>query len=379
MVVGRCFGLDARCLKIRNSATFREPVSADNKPIRIGDVGFIRRGQFHLLFHAGSSLGEVQLGDDVPSTFIPLIIGKTAFRDPRPPDCLHTGAVEAYGAGLGVTVPTPLYVLSLGLSSAYLKSVPPRLLEPGVQFSFKLTGHHGAALRTRYPTYMEDARSESTFERYVKRHYESWVAFARDKECGNDVRPILVTGFDMTKDFAMLAYSNKGISLEFGSEIEVPMFASASASIIVTRHTECSPHLKCGPQPWGLPLTQLAIDFPSSQSPDPRAIPSGFDQCVFVRYYTARLRKWMPPKVLRGGAGPHDLGSGDDRGSAFPELMIQSDADESTTDEDLGGQSDFATDDTDDTDSESVIVVRNAPYVWFSSCPFVCTLTFALA
>jgi len=113
MVVGHFFWSLHMISEIRNSKTFREPVSADNKPIRIGDVGFIRRGQFHLLFHTGSSLGEVQLGDDVPSTFSPLTIGKTAFRDPRPPDCLHSGAVEAYGAGLGITVPTPLYVLSL--------------------------------------------------------------------------------------------------------------------------------------------------------------------------------------------------------------------------------------------------------------------------
>ena len=316
----------------------------------------------------------MQLGDDVPSTFKPLTIGKTAFRDPRPPDCLHSGAVEAYGAGLGITVPTPLCVLFLGLSSAYLKSVPPRPVEPGAQFSFKLTGNHGAALRTRYPTYMEDARSESTFERYVKRHYESWVEFARDKECGSDVRPIIVSGFDMTKDFAMLAYSNKGISLEFGSEIAVPMFTSASASITVTRHTECSPHLKCGPHPWGLPPTPRTIDFPPSQPADSRAIPTEFDQCVFIRYYTARLRKWMPPKVLRGGAGPHDLGSGENRGGVFPELMVQSDADEPTTsaDEDLGAQSDLA---AGDADSESIIVVRNAPYVWSPSHPFVDTLT----
>jgi len=114
MVPGRFFGPCARYLKIWYSGTYREPVSADNKPIRIGDVGFIRRGQFHLLFHAGSPLGEVQLGDDVPSTFSPLTIGRTAFRDPRPPDCLHTGAVEAYGAGIGIMVPTPLYVLPLG-------------------------------------------------------------------------------------------------------------------------------------------------------------------------------------------------------------------------------------------------------------------------
>ena len=311
------------------------------------------------------------MGDDVPGTFSPLTIGKTAFRDPRPPDCLHVGAVEEYRAAAGVTVPVPLYVLFVKPSSPYLRGVL-RPLEPGAHFSFKLTGNHGAALRTRYPTYVEDARSESAFERYVNRHYESWVAFACDKDCGDDVRPILVSGFDMTRDFAMLAYSNKGISLELSSKIDVPVFASASASITVTRHTECSPHLKCGPQPWGLPPTRNAID-PPSRSADPRAIPSEFDQCVFVRYYTARLRKWMPPKVFRAGAGPHDLGSGENRGDTLPELTVRSDA-ESTAgrDEDPGGQSDLT---TDGTDSGSIIVVPNTQHVWSPLRPFVSTLT----
>jgi len=209
---------------------------------------------------------------------------------------------------------------------------------------------------------MEDARSESTFERYVKRHYESWVTFAHDKECGDDVRPILVSGFDMTRDFAMLAYSNKGVSLEFGSEIDVPMFASASASITVRRHTECSPHLKCGPQPWGLHPIQQVIDFPLSQSTDPRATPSDFDQCVFLRYYTARLRKWMPPKVFRAGAGPHDLGLGDNRGDTLPGLVVQYDTGPATSrDEDLGGQLDLI---TEDTNSGPIIVISNTQSVW---------------
>ena len=220
---------------------------------------------------------------------------------------------------------------------------------------------------------MEDARSESTFEKYVKRHYESWVMFARDKECGDDVRPILVSGFDMTRDFAMLAYSNKGVSVEFGSEVDVPMFASASASITVTRRAGCSPHFKCGPQPWGLPPIRQVTDSPFSQSADPRAVPDGFDQCVFIRYYTARLRKWMPPKVFRAGAGPHDLGSGDNRGETFPELAVESNA-ESTTDGggDLEGQL-YLT--TNDTDSEPIIVIRNTPYVLFLPRSFCSILT----
>jgi len=224
---------------------------------------------------------------------------------------------------------------------------------------------------------MEDAKS--TFKRYVRRHYESWVRFAHDKEYdddGDEVQPILVSGFDMTRDYAMLAYSNRGLSLEAGVEIDALMFASASASVRVTRHTECSPHFKCGPEPWGLCPDQQAIDLPEgSRSADPRATPNSFDQCVFIRYYTARLRKWLPPKVLRARAGPHDLGSGDNAGETFPELMVQSDAEPATgEDDDSGGLSDLT---IDDTDPDPIVVVRNTPYVWFLSCPFASTLTFS--
>ena len=252
----------------------------------------------------------------------------------------------------------------------------PRPLEPGAHFSFKLTGNHGAALRTRYKTYIEDARYKSTFESYVKRHYESWVTFARDKEYGDDVQPVLVSGFDMTRDYAMLAYSNRGLSLEASVEINALVFTSTSASVAVTRHTECSPHFKCGPEPWGLSIDQQAIDFPQgSRSADPRATPNEFNQCVFIRYYTARLRKWLPPKVLQAGAGPHDLVSGDNIGETFPELTAQSDAEPATGgDNDSGGLSDLI---IDDTDSDPIVVVRNTPYVRFFPCPFASTLTFS--
>ena len=250
----------------------------------------------------------------------------------------------------------------------------PRLLEAGAHFSFKLTGSHGAALRTRYQTHMEDAQFESTFERYAKHHYESWVTFARDKEYGDDIQPVLVSGFDMTRDFAMLAYSNKGVSLEAGFEVDVPMFTSTSASIKMTRHTASSPHFKCGPQPWGSPApSERAIGFPS-QSADPRTTPNEFNQCVFIRYYTARLRKWLPPKVIRAGAGPHDLGTGDNREETFPDLTALSNREPTMgSDDSLGGRSDLTKDDT----NSEPIIVRNAPYVWLLPFPFVSTLTFS--
>ena len=214
---------------------------------------------------------------------------------------------------------------------------------------------------TRYQTYRGDSPLEAVFERYTKRHYESWVAFARHKGYGDHVQPVLVSGFDMTRDFAMVVYSNEGASLEADLTITVPMLASTSTSVWGTWRTRCSPHTNYGPQQCNLPSNDRTIDLPSSQSVDPGSIPNEFDQCVFVRYYTARLRKWMPPKVIRAGAGSHDLGSGDNRGDAFPDLTVQSGVEPMASDDgDLGGQSDLT---ADDTDSGSVVVVRNAPRV----------------
>ena len=239
----------------------------------------------------------------------------------------------------------------------------PRPLEPGASFSFELTGNRGAALVTKYPTYRGDALRESAFEKYTKRHYESWVTFARHKEYGNDVHPVLVSGFDMSRDFAMVAYSNESTSLESDLTIAVPMLASASASVWGTWRTKCSPHTNYGPQQCLLPLSDRAIDFPSSQS-DSRSIPNEFNQCLFVRYYTMRSRRWMLPKVIRAGAGPHDLGPGDNRGDTFPELTVQSEAEFTMTN------------DEDDSGDESDIVVRNIPSVCSLLCHFIFALTF---
>jgi hypothetical protein len=235
-------------------------------------------------------------------------------------------------------------------------------VELGAYFSFELSGNSGAALVTKYKTYRQDSLLEAAFEPYIKRHYKSWVKFARDKQYGTDIQPVLVTGFDMTRDFAMAAYSNKGTSLESGCTINVPAVASASASIWGTWLTRCSTHTNYGPQQCSPIPHEEAVDPPSSQSVGPGSAPNEFNQCVFIRYYTMRSRKRMPmfPKIIRAGAGPHDLGSGDNEGGTFPELTLRSDAEPATnSDEDLEGQWGLNIDDG----SEPDIIVRNTPYV----------------
>ena len=243
-----------------------------------------------------------------------------------------------------------------------VQNVSPRPLDIGANFSFELTGNRGAALVTKYSTYKEDSLLESAFERYTKRHYKSWVAFARHKDYESDVQSVLVSGFDMTRDFAMVAYSYEDTSIESDLAIAAPMLVSASASLWGTWRTRYTPHTNYGPQECAPPLEQ-AIDTSSLQLAEPGIILSTFNQCVFIRYYTMRSRGpfGLFPEVIQAGAGPHDLGPGDNTRVTFPELMVQPDVEPSMSDsEDYEGQ---LVPTTGDTGVEPGIVIRNTPYV----------------
>jgi hypothetical protein len=255
--------------------------------------------------------------------------------------------------------------LSLEPSSIGFKRRSLRSLEPGLNFSVEHTGESGAALTTRHDSYNEDAQLDMRFRKYTKLHYESWVEFARLKEYGENLRPVLVSGFDMTKDFAMMAYSNSNTSVQAGADCHTPMFGSASASTEFTWRTVCAPHFKDGPKerrPPGLRPSQASAGTP----------PTEYNQCIFVRYYTMRSEFGIFPRVIRAAAGPKDLGSGENRGETFPELTVRSGAGPVSAERDPGEQWSLA---TDDTGSEPDMVIRNEPYVWFFACPCVSALT----
>ena len=225
-------------------------------------------------------------------------------------------------------------------------------------FSFELTENHGAALVTRHSTYREDSQLYSEFEGYTKRHYESWVTFARKKKYGNNIQPVLVSGFDMTRDFAMVAYSHKGPPLKTYSTINVPVPASTPATPWGTFRARCRPHTNSGPQ----------VCNPGQQGGGGASLPSQSmergnapNQCVFVRYYTMRKRMKLFPEVIRAGAGPHDLGPGDNAADGYPELTACSHVRFTPYhDKGLGGPHAST---TDDLNHEQDIVVRNTPHV----------------
>ena len=102
--------------------TAREPSPlSSSKRIQLGDVGYIHKGGFHLLFSAGHPLGERKLGTNVPLDFKQLHVGDIVERAPLAAGCLCTDGVQATQFS-PATPPSPL--------PTSITSISPSLLPP---------------------------------------------------------------------------------------------------------------------------------------------------------------------------------------------------------------------------------------------------------
>jgi hypothetical protein len=213
----------------------------------------------------------------------------------------------------------------------------------------------------RYNAYREDTIERPAFEQYIKKHHESWVKFA---ERYGDVEPVLVTGFDVTKDWAMMAYSNEDTSIDFNLSISIPMLTSAFGSFRVLEGTTGPPHFTYGPQ-LCVPSSSAQVNDTPSEPTRTGANPEDFNQCVFVRYYTIRKRMGLL-KVLKARARPHDLGPGHNDDATFLELttqqyrMLNHEGDPTSGSEERDRI-------VEDADSDTNSVVHNIPDAWFPS------------
>jgi len=230
-----------------------------------------------------------------------------------------------------------------------------RLLEPGSSTSFRLAGGRGAALLTKYDTFREDIQLGGVFEEYTKEHYDSWVAFARERGHPKDIKPILVTGVDMTRDFAMISYSNDG-------EDTMAEFTISARGVAFPWGNWRAPgvvYTNCGPRPCR----------PPSGNSHTETISEEYNQCVFIRYYTMRKRLGIP-RVIKAAAGPHDLGP---RGRDHEESPLEvehnseSGSDISSLFDDHGEDNRSS---VTSIDSEPDIVIHNTTLVCSLSRPF---------
>jgi hypothetical protein len=164
-------------------------------------------------------------------------------------------------------------------------------------------------LLTKYKTFCEDAERLGFFKDYMLRNYQTWVDYAN--QLGHMVTLediLLITGHDMTLDFAMLAFSSNSRQIGIEFEAGLPAVASASASVWGMWRTTMSVHHNCGPQHRDPPVQARPLLTEDSHSPD-QPQPE-YNQCVFLRAFRIRKRAGLIPMVIKAAAGPHDLGSG---------------------------------------------------------------------
>jgi len=198
---------------------------------------------------------------------------------------------------------------------------------------------------------MEEIQLEGTFKEYTKEHYDSWVGFARERGYPDDIKPVLVTGVDMTRDFAMVTYSKDDDDMTAAFTISAPGITSPWGAW----RTPGVIHTNCGPQPRRPPF-------------DTETDSDECNQCVFVRYYTVRKRLGIP-RVVRAAAGPHDLdpGSPDLNGGSPLEARSNSDSGSDTISSRVGDGGD---------DSGSVISVESEADAVVHNIIPVCSLQF---
>ena len=215
---------------------------------------------------------------------------------------------------------------------------------------------------TKYQTHREDIQRAGTFDNYVKRHYNSWVAFARETGHDNDINPVIVTGVDRTKDFAMMSYLSDDDHLR--SEFTTLDLRDAFASVWGIWHTSGFVHTNCGPQLRSSPSPTQAVDLASSGNNNTETVSDEYDQCVFVRFSTMRTRLGIP-RVIKASAGPHDLGSGSRENESSPKVEARSPSDSSLDSMSSSCDDDGRNDTSSVTsiESESDIVIHNTTAV----------------
>ena len=214
---------------------------------------------------------------------------------------------------------------------------------------------------TNYSTYREDVHQAGTFKKYAKEHYASWVEFARETGHG-DVNPILITGVDRTKDFAMLCYSNNHMHDDLRCELTRSDPGGGTWQKTGLVYTNHGPQL-CRPPS---PTQTVGLTSSGNASTQPALAEDEYDQSVFVRYFTVRKRLGVP-RVIKAAAGPCDPGRRGCDGEGSP-LQAEYDSDSDSYSDSISSllDDDDGWSSATSVDSESDIVIHNPTAVRYS-------------
>ena len=137
------------------------------------------------------------------------------------------------------------------------------------------------------------------------KHYREWYTFALT-ECHRDIELcdlILVTGCDLTRQWAMAAYFRRSRQINAALTAQAAPVAVANFSLSAGWSTTQPMNTRRGP-PQALHL-QVRQDDNEIQN-DNRTLAN--NQCIFLRGFYLKERIIWGPRVMKAGAGYHDPG-----------------------------------------------------------------------
>ncbi|TFK48150.1 hypothetical protein OE88DRAFT_1737855 [Heliocybe sulcata] len=276
------------------------------RQIEIGDVGFIQAGFFHRLLNVLLPEDDPSQKWGAPEHYEPLRLPFPDYKWIRHPlrGYFHSTSVKVLST-------------SLSASGGIVASGSARV-------SFGCTKESGAALVLPEDTVRQDAHFGRWFREYALKHYPSWLAFANNT-LGFDIDVsdlILVTGRDLTTQWAMAAFAKSEFRGTLAAGVSVPGMLTAEFEVRSGWRADLTGGVqhRCGPQPSRLPVPQCTTDVQNESSQVKQ------NQCIFLRGYRVKERRFLNPKVIKAASEPSDLGK-EDRGKETHSLAASQSCD----------------------------------------------------
>ncbi|KAF7797953.1 hypothetical protein EIP86_009160 [Pleurotus ostreatoroseus] len=235
-----------------------------NGEVEIGDVGIVQEGRFLRLFNAVK--GEGSDADTIPDGFKPLTF-PSRLRDERK-SLVEPGS----------------------LASASIKFI-----------DVEGSAHQGAILQLKDHARGACVVQNKFFPNYMKEHHRNWATFA-EQQLGLTHQPedlVLVRGWVKTSEWAVAAFKSKGRAS--GATISASFTPALSAGFEFKVSERQSMMAASNRGPKGVrssPTTPNSSDANLSTAPQ--------DQCIFLRYYKIRYRRFLSTKIV-AAAGPSQL------------------------------------------------------------------------
>ncbi|EIW56367.1 uncharacterized protein TRAVEDRAFT_79507, partial [Trametes versicolor FP-101664 SS1] len=243
--------------------------------LNVGDVGWLRNGQFCPLLRTTATDAAQQPFRTLPEGHSPLVMAR--------------GALSEYPERF--SRPTIFHSNTINTSMVMGEvSVSPADFGIGGSFSFKSVEGKGALLMLSPRAEETIFQSATTVVNYMRANHKKWEDFANDPHgLGLNLEPediIFVTGMIKTVDWGITTFTSMQREVEASISCTLGGVGSASISAHVTNRSATNLYPKAGPSSsWGPSAA-------SSQSP-PKA-----DQCIFLHYYKLKRRAilGMPPR-----------------------------------------------------------------------------------